>query len=129
MIYDGCEKPTKPCGTVTPANPFPNEDFALGSNGNLISGIKGLCATGARSCAIKRMDCVLTMMDFVLKMMFAVGATKTVTLAKCVAPVAANQKWKYDNATQQLMTGDGLCVTASAGPGPSPIKSEGMVLG
>jgi hypothetical protein len=66
------------------------------------AGIKGLCAT--------------------------VGTAKTVTLTKCATPVAVDQKWKYDNATLQLTTGDGLCVTAAgAGPGPSPIKAEGMI--
>lgn len=103
IIVDGCEKPVKPCGTVTPAHPFPNEDFTLGANGNLVSAIGSLCAT--------------------------VGASKTVTLKQCVSPAAANQKWKYETASQQLTTGDGLCVTASAGPGPSPVKAGAMVLG
>ena len=47
-----------------------------------MSGIKSLCAT--------------------------VGAAKTVTLRTCAAALAANQLWKYDNASQQLTTGDGV---------------------
>ena len=57
------------------------------------------------------------------------SADKTVALQKCATPLAANQKWAYDAVTQQLTTGDGLCVTAGGhAPGPS-VKSDTMILG
>ena len=36
---------------------------------------------------------------------------------------------RYDNATQQLTTGDGLCVTAASPAPPTPVKEATMVLG
>jgi hypothetical protein len=103
LIYDSCPAAGKGC-KATPTMPFPNEVFQLKTNGQLVSALPGhLCAT--------------------------VGSSNTVTLETCTEPVAARQKWIYDNATQQLTTGAGMCVTATTAPSPTPIKATNLILG
>jgi hypothetical protein len=108
VIYDSCTVAGKTCGPPG-AGKFANERWTLSDKGQLISALSAahpsepLCAT--------------------------VQTDDTVMLTKCVTAVPANQHWKYDNATQQLTTGDGMCVTASAStPGcnrtPQPCASE-----
>ena len=102
VIYDSCTTTGVTCG---PKGKFDNERWSLSASGQLIS------ALAATHCA-------------------TVMADKTVTLTKCATPVPENQKWKYDKATAQLTTGDGMCVTASGSgpPGcnrtPQPCPSE-----
>merc|ERR1712166_1374106 len=54
------------------------------------------------------------------------GKDGVVVLSNCIEG-SATQKWSYDNSTQQLTTGSGLCVTAS-GSGPAG-PTDTLVLG
>lgn len=106
VIYDGCSFPPTSCGPAS-AGKYANERWNLTEQGQLKSALSPAeCATVSTS-------------------------TKTVRLAKCISPVPPEQTWKYSAETEQLTTGDGLCVTAArSSPGPGPaIKRQTMVLG
>ena len=81
-------------GTCSGHGKFYNEQWALSPRNQLVSAQGSRCAT--------------------------VRANGVVLLAKCADPVPANQTWHYDNATQQLKAGDGMCVTAGSSPPPPP---------
>ncbi len=105
VIYDGCVTSGATCGPPG-AGKFANERWSLTKEGQLKSALSETkCATVAKDDTVALTPC-------------AAGAT-----------IPTNQLWKYDNATQQLTTGDGMCVTASSStPGcnrtPQPCPSE-----
>ena len=102
LVHVSKYQPTNP----QPARKFPNERWILTATGQLRSALSSkLCAT--------------------------VNKLQTVTLAHCVLPVPKSQQWSYNSKSQQLTTGDGLCVTAAKpSPSPSPaVKATTMVLG
>ena len=104
VIYDGCVTEGKTCGPIS-AGKFANERWSLTKAGQLKSAL-----SDAKCATVQKDD--------------------TVLLAPCASgTIPAAQKWKYDNGTQQLTTGDGMCVTASSSsPGcnrtPQPCPSE-----
>ena len=95
IIYDGCTTSGSTCAGV---NKFSNEEWNLTPTGALISALPGArCAT--------------------------VAADSTVSLATCATPLPASQKWTYVNATGELLTGAGLCLTVSSAPPPSELST------
>ena len=100
ITYGSCNATTGGCGGATDAN----QKWTLTASAQLQTQL----ASSKTKCATLQKD-------------------KTVILAACQTPVPATQKWKYDKTTQELTTGDGMCVTSLTGG--SKIKAETMVLG
>ena len=100
LIYDSCPAT---CGsTCSPKSTLcGNQRFVLTGSGQLKSELPGaLCATAGKDGVVVLSDCM---------------------------EGSATQKWSYDNSTQQLTTGSGLCVTAG-GSGPAG-PTDTLVLG
>jgi len=97
VVYDPIDSTGPSCGPSKDSS----KNWTITPTGQLQSAANGDCAT--------------------------LQSDKSVKLAKCITPLAAAQTWKYDKASLQLTSSDGMCFTASSPT--SKIKQTTMVIG
>lgn len=101
VIYDGCNTNGTSCGGGH-GSFHPNEQWVLTPAGQVQSLLPGSpCLT--------------------------LNSDNTVSVAKCASPVPTGQKWTYNNITNQLITGSGLCLTATGAP--APVTYDSLIIG